>query len=50
MQQPAARELYTVLIGPAEQQLQGVSTICIVPDGALWNVPFQATDRRLVAF
>ncbi|CAN5649877.1 CHAT domain-containing protein [soil metagenome] len=37
-----ARELYVTLIGPAEQQLQGINTICIVPDGFLWNLPFQA--------
>src|SRR5216683_219562 len=37
-----ARELYTLLIAPAEQQLHGVGTICIVPDSFLWNVPFQA--------
>jgi CHAT domain-containing protein len=38
----AARELYTVLIAPAEQQLHGVGTICVVPDSFLWNLPFQA--------
>lgn len=38
----AARELYTLLIEPAEQQLRGVDTICVVPDSFLWNVPFQA--------
>ena len=38
----AARELYTLLIAPAEQQLRGMGTICIVPDSFLWNVPFQA--------
>jgi CHAT domain-containing protein len=38
----AARELYALLIQPAEQQLRGIDTICIVPDGFLWNVPFQA--------
>ena len=37
-----ARELYSVLIEPASQQLRGSSTICIVPDGFLWNLPFQA--------
>lgn len=37
-----ARELYATLIGPAEQQLKDVKTICIVPDGFLWNLPFQA--------
>jgi CHAT domain-containing protein len=38
----AARELHTLLIAPAEQQLRGAGTICIVPDSFLWNVPFQA--------
>lgn len=38
----AAHELYTILIAPAEQQLRGVGTICIVPDSFLWNLPFQA--------
>lgn len=37
-----ALELYKLLIEPAEQQLRGVGTICIVPDSFLWNVPFQA--------
>jgi CHAT domain-containing protein len=38
----AARELYTLLIGPAEQLLRGVDTICVIPDSFLWNIPFQA--------
>ncbi len=38
----AARELYALLIGPAEQQLHNGGTICIIPDSFLWNVPFQA--------
>lgn len=37
-----SRELYTTLIEPASRQLQGVKTICIVPDRVLWNLPFQA--------
>jgi CHAT domain-containing protein len=37
-----ARELYTLLIGPAEEQLRNVGTVCIVPDSFLWNVSFQA--------
>jgi CHAT domain-containing protein len=37
-----ARELYSLLVKPAEQQLRGIETICIVPEGFLWNVPFQA--------
>jgi CHAT domain-containing protein/Tfp pilus assembly protein PilF len=37
-----SRELYATLIEPARSQLKGISTICIVPDGFLWNLPFQA--------
>ncbi|MGI8838886.1 MAG: CHAT domain-containing tetratricopeptide repeat protein [Pyrinomonadaceae bacterium] len=37
-----ARELYGTLIEPAAQQLRGIRNICIVPDGFLWNLPFQA--------
>ena len=39
---PLCRELYDLLIKPAELQLQGKGTICIIPDGVLWEVPFQA--------
>ncbi len=37
-----AHELYELLIKPAAQQLQGVTSLCIIPDGILWDVPFQA--------
>jgi CHAT domain-containing protein len=37
-----ARGLYALLVEPAEQQLHGIGTTCIVPDGFLWNLPFQA--------
>jgi CHAT domain-containing protein len=37
-----ARRLYDLLIKPAEGQLRGVRKLCIIPDGTLWNVPFQA--------
>lgn len=37
-----ARELYSTLIAPASQQLRGSNAIGIVPDGFLWNLPFQA--------
>jgi CHAT domain-containing protein len=36
-----ARELYSLLVSPAEKQFQNV-TLCIVPDSFLWNLPFQA--------
>jgi tetratricopeptide (TPR) repeat protein len=41
IKQPA-RQLYDLLIKPAEGELRNVRKLCIVPDGALWNVPFQA--------
>ncbi len=37
-----ARELYSTLIEPVAKQIEGVSTLCVVPDSFLWNVPFQA--------
>jgi CHAT domain-containing protein len=37
-----ARELYSLLIAPAKEQLSNAETICIVPDSFLWNLPFQA--------
>ncbi|MGH9837987.1 MAG: CHAT domain-containing protein [Blastocatellia bacterium] len=45
----AAREFYDLLLKLAEPQLQSKSTICVVPDGILWDAPFQAalsTARR----
>jgi CHAT domain-containing protein/Tfp pilus assembly protein PilF len=40
-----AGKLYELLIKPAEGQLQQVRRLCIVPDGALWNLPFQALHQ-----
>src|SRR5262249_55252514 len=37
-----ARELYDLLIKPAEPHLHGVNALRIIPDGILWDVPFQA--------
>jgi CHAT domain-containing protein/Tfp pilus assembly protein PilF len=37
-----ARELYDLLLKPAEEQLAGRSQLIIVPDGSLWNLPFQS--------
>jgi CHAT domain-containing protein/Tfp pilus assembly protein PilF len=37
-----SRELYDLLIKPAADQLRGKTTIYVIPDGVLWNVPFQA--------
>ena len=38
--QPAS-ELFELLLKPATAQLQGRSSLIIVPDGALWELPFQ---------
>ncbi|MCX6625738.1 MAG: CHAT domain-containing protein, partial [Acidobacteria bacterium] len=38
----AASELYARLLGPAAAELRGKDTLVLVPDGPLWNLPFQA--------
>ena len=35
-------ELYNLLVKPVEHLLRGKTTLCIVPDGPLWELPFQA--------
>ena len=37
-----ARSAYDLLIGPAENDLTDIDTLCIIPDDILWEVPFQA--------
>lgn len=44
--QDAARQLYDLLLKPAEEQLRGKKTLCVVPDRALWELPFQALQPR----
>jgi CHAT domain-containing protein len=36
------KELYHLLLGPAEAELKGKTDIVVVPDGVLWGLPFQA--------
>jgi CHAT domain-containing protein/lipopolysaccharide biosynthesis regulator YciM len=47
-----ALAFYRQLIGPAAKRLSGIEELCIVPDGALWELPFPAllvrADRYLV--
>jgi CHAT domain-containing protein/tetratricopeptide (TPR) repeat protein len=38
----AARDLFELLLQPVQTQLEGKNKIIIVPDGPLWNLPFQA--------
>jgi CHAT domain-containing protein len=37
-----ASELYMLLMGRAQKELAGKKTLTIVPDGPLWELPFQA--------
>jgi CHAT domain-containing protein/Tfp pilus assembly protein PilF len=37
-----ARQLFDLLLKPAQEQLAGKTTLIIVPDGVLWELPFQA--------
>jgi CHAT domain-containing protein/Tfp pilus assembly protein PilF len=45
-----ARDLYDMLLEPARKELQGKETVCIVPDGVLWELPFQALEPREGAY
>ena len=45
-----ARALYDLLLKPAEKQLAGTRALCIVPDGVLWELPFQALQPREAAY
>ncbi|MCM3903281.1 MAG: CHAT domain-containing protein [Pyrinomonadaceae bacterium] len=38
---PAASKLYDLLLSPARADLNGKQTLVVVPDGALWELPFQ---------
>ena len=40
----SAKELYALLLSPVHVQLSGKTDVLIVPDGPLWNLPFQALD------
>ncbi|HET6978759.1 MAG TPA: CHAT domain-containing protein [Pyrinomonadaceae bacterium] len=44
--QDAARQLYDLLLKPAEEQLRGRKTLCVIPDRVLWDLPFQALQPR----
>jgi CHAT domain-containing protein/tetratricopeptide (TPR) repeat protein len=37
-----SHELYGLLVRPVASELRGKQTICLVPDGSLWRLPFQA--------
>ena len=43
-----ARDLYTALLGPLDDRLAAIDHLIVVPNGSLWQVPFQAlqTPRK----
>ena len=41
----AAASLYRLLVGPAEAELTGRTSVVILPSGPLWDLPFQALTR-----
>ena len=54
-----ARQLYDILLKPAEPQIETKSKLIIVPDGVVWDVPFVALqpaetqyliDRKTVSY
>ena len=40
-----SRWLYRALLSPSFAQLRGVTSLVVVPDGVLWQLPFQALQR-----
>lgn len=40
--QDEAKQLYDILLGPARRELGNKTNLIIVPDSALWELPFQA--------
>jgi len=43
---PEATTLYELLIEPVEKVLAGKKVLCIVPDGALWELPFRCFEGQ----
>ncbi len=41
-----ARRLYDLLLAPASREIGNRRTLCIVPDGPLWDLPFQALQTE----
>lgn len=45
-----ARELYDLLLKPAETQIAKKAKLIIVPDGPLWDVPFESLQPASVSY
>jgi CHAT domain-containing protein/tetratricopeptide (TPR) repeat protein len=46
----AAQKLYDRLLRPAEAELRGARVVCVVADGPLWELPFQALKSDSTRF
>ncbi|MCS6861620.1 MAG: CHAT domain-containing protein [Abditibacteriales bacterium] len=42
-----AQRLYQLLVAPAEEALKGKTMLGIIPDDALWDLPFQALQDKV---
>jgi CHAT domain-containing protein len=42
----SGRQLYKLLVKPAQHDLAGATTLCIIPDDLLWELPFQALQNN----
>ena len=50
LQSSDGRALYTALLGEEDATLRSADHVVIIPDGALWQVPFQALQTPRGAF
>jgi len=39
------RNLYDALIRPVQKEIEGHETICVIPDGVLWKLPYAALQN-----
>jgi len=44
--QKSSQQLFALLLKPVEAELRGASSLIIVPDGSLWDLPFQALEAE----
>ncbi len=45
--QGPARRLYDLLLAAAAPELRGKRSLCIVPDRALWDLPFRSSSPAI---
>jgi CHAT domain-containing protein/tetratricopeptide (TPR) repeat protein len=47
---PAAQKLFNELLRPIDRRIAAAKRICIIPDGSLWELPFQALQSAADRF